>query len=62
MEILVTKTRFPEPVKGKYRIPPFPEVGLPSKADVEATQEWMIHNKMIDQALAYDRVVIQGLD
>lgn len=56
-ELLIEKTRFPMPVKDRYRIPVFPTVGIPSEADVSAVQDWLVTNGMMTDRLRYGEIV-----
>ena len=58
-EMLYTKTRFPAPAKGKYRIPPFSPVALPSEKDVAGTVEWLLDKGKINKVLSYGEVVFE---
>jgi NitT/TauT family transport system substrate-binding protein len=55
--LLVERTQFPESVKERYQVPLFPPVGLPSIADVDATQKWLLQNQLITRRLPYERIV-----
>lgn len=55
--LLIEKTRFPMPVKNRYRIPVFPAVGVPSEADVTAVQDWLVENGMMTERLDYGAIV-----
>jgi len=56
-ELLVAKTRFPLPVKGRFRVPVFPAPMPPAKADVAAVQDWLIQNGLIPSRLVYSAIV-----
>jgi NitT/TauT family transport system substrate-binding protein len=56
--LLIERTRFPPPVKDRYRIPTFPAVAVPSAADVDAVQAWLQGKKMASQKLPYARIVL----
>ena len=59
-DLLIKRTRFPEPAKGKYQVPRFPAVSLPDVKDVEAAQNWLMDKKMLKAPIPYDRVVIKA--
>ena len=58
-DLLIKRTRFPEPAIGKYQVPRFPAVDLPDVKDVEAAQNWLMDKKMIKAPIPYDRTVIK---
>lgn len=55
--LMVTKTRFPKPIKDKYLVPQFPRVGLPSVKDVSDAQNWLQQNGLQKQPLPYEQIV-----
>ncbi len=55
--LLVERTRFPMPVKERFRVPVFPDPQPPSPEDVAAVQDWLQQNGLIDARLAYDAIV-----
>ncbi len=55
--LLVERTRFPMPVKERFRVPVFPDPQPPSPEDVAAVQDWLQQNGLIDTRLAYDAIV-----
>ena len=59
-DLLVKRTRFPEPAKGKYQVPRFPAVGLPAETDVEAAQKWLLDKKMIKGRIPFDMIVFKA--
>lgn len=58
-DILVKHTRFPMPVKDQYRIPVFPNVSLPSAADIADVQDWLVETGVTDSRLDYRQIVHQ---
>ncbi|MFZ7125004.1 MAG: ABC transporter substrate-binding protein [Desulfobacterales bacterium] len=56
-DLLLEKTRFPAEVKDRYRVPIFPEVKLPSEADVGRVQEWLIDSGVMERRLPYEAVI-----
>jgi NitT/TauT family transport system substrate-binding protein len=56
-ELLVAKTRFPMPVKGRFRVPAFPAPMPPAKADVAEVQDWLVQNGLTPSRLAYNAIV-----
>lgn len=57
-DLLVKRTRFPEPAKGNYRVPRFPAVGPPAEKDVEAAQQWLLDKKMIKDRIPFSVIVL----
>jgi len=58
-ELLIRRTRFPEPIKDKYLIPVFPNVSVPSTKDIADAQKWLKANGSIKNAIDYDRIVLK---
>jgi NitT/TauT family transport system substrate-binding protein len=58
--LLVTRTRFPMPIKDKYQVPQFPKVGLPSVKDVNDAQNWLRQNGLQKRPLAYEAIVFKS--
>jgi NitT/TauT family transport system substrate-binding protein len=58
--LLIQRTRFPAPVKDRYRMPVFPKVGLPSAGDIEAVQAWLLARKMASSKLPYSAIVLDS--
>jgi NitT/TauT family transport system substrate-binding protein len=56
-ETLITRTRFPEPVKDTYRIPRFPVPSPPAESDIAAAQNWIIKSGMAKKELPYNNIV-----
>ncbi len=59
-ELLITKTQFPMAVKDKYPVPVFPARALPAEADVQAVQEWLLKNGLINTRVPYADMVISS--
>jgi NitT/TauT family transport system substrate-binding protein len=58
-EMMITRTRFPMPVKDRYAVPQFPEPGLPSKKDIADVQDWITKNGISTAVLPYDHIVLR---
>jgi NitT/TauT family transport system substrate-binding protein len=58
--LLIEKTQFPLAVKDSYPVPVFPARAIPSEADVQAVQEWLLKNGLIKTRIAYADMVISG--
>ncbi len=58
-EVLVTRTRFPMPVKDRYRVPVFPDPAPPAEKDILATQDWLMQNGLLKESIPYAQVVFQ---
>ena len=56
-DLLVARTRFPMPVKERFRVPVFPEPGPPSAADVAAVQDWLAASGDDTPRLPYEALV-----
>lgn len=57
MDLLIARTRFPPEVKGRYRMPWFPDVGAPSPQDVKAARAWIHQNGLAESVPGYEEVV-----
>lgn len=49
--------RIPEPILGTYEVPKFAAPGVPSEAEMDAVQAWMVEVGMIDAPLPYSELV-----
>ncbi|MBL0713998.1 MAG: hypothetical protein JJV98_09865, partial [Desulfosarcina sp.] len=58
--LLVERTRFPLPVKERFRVPVFPDPAPPSRGDVAAVQDWLQHNGLVDTHLPYETIIQEG--
>jgi NitT/TauT family transport system substrate-binding protein len=58
-DVLLKNTRFPDPIRDQYRIPVFPAVVLPTKADIHAVQDWLIQANLTDGRTDYREIVLQ---
>lgn len=56
-DLLVARTRFPMPVKERFRVPVFPEPGPPAAADVTAVQDWLATSGNGAARLPYEALV-----
>ena len=56
--LLIERTRFPMPVKERYRVPRFPPVAPPPRQDISDTQQWLKDHKMVTELLPYDQIVL----
>ena len=56
-DLLMARTRFPMPVKERFRVPVFPEPGPPSAADVAAVQDWLATSGNDTRQLSYEALV-----
>jgi NitT/TauT family transport system substrate-binding protein len=55
--LLVERTRFPLPVKERFRVPVFPDPAPPAPRDVAAVQDWLEQNGLIEARLPYETIV-----
>lgn len=51
------QVRVPDPVRGSYTVPQFKAWGVPSEAEIEAVQAWMMERGMLDETLPYGDLV-----
>jgi NitT/TauT family transport system substrate-binding protein len=49
--------RIPEPILGSYQVPTFAAPRVPSQAEMQMVQAWMVQVGMIDAPLPYDQLV-----
>jgi NitT/TauT family transport system substrate-binding protein len=55
--LLVEQGRVPKAIEGSYKMPPFPEKGIPEPAQVSDAVQWMKEKKLIARDLAYADMV-----
>jgi len=60
-DLLARRTRFPEPIRERYRVPLFTGAAAPPAGDVERVQQWLIEKGLIGQALPYSQVVLPSI-
>lgn len=58
--LLIEKTQFPLAVKDSYPVPVFPARAIPSEADVQAVQGWLLKNGLIKTRIAYADLVVSS--
>ena len=55
--LLVSTAAVPEALAGTYKVPVFPEVRLPSEAEVKTLADWMKSKGMLTADVPYARIV-----
>jgi len=55
--LMLEKIRVPKNVSESYRIPPFPRAAVPSRAQWEDVQQWMLQKKLLTAPVAYEESV-----
>lgn len=58
--ILIERGRVPDQLKDHYKFPPFPEPGVPSKAQWDDVVKWAMERKLISTAVTYESSVDTG--
>lgn len=54
---LIDKGRVPDPLKDQYQFPPFPDPGIPSKAQWDDVVKWALERKLIAAPVTYESSV-----
>lgn len=52
--LMLEKIRVPKNVQGTYRVPPFPRAAVPSRAQWDDAQQWMLSKKLLSGKVAYE--------
>lgn len=52
--LLLAKIRVPKNVSESYKIPPFPRASIPSKAQWDDVQEWLMNKKLLTAPVRYE--------
>ncbi len=55
--ILIERGRVPDQLKDNYKFPPFPDPGVPSKAQWDDVVKWAMERKLISAAVTYESSV-----
>jgi NitT/TauT family transport system substrate-binding protein len=56
-ELLIDKGRVPESIQGTFRMPPFPEAGVPTPEQLADVVQWSIENGLIAEDIPYEWMV-----
>jgi NitT/TauT family transport system substrate-binding protein len=56
-DLLIEQGRVPESIQGSYRMPPFPERGVPAPDEVADVIGWMRDKGLIARDISYDEMV-----
>lgn len=56
--ILIEVGRVPDQLKDKYQFPPFPDPGLPTKAQWDDVVKWAMDRKLINAPVTYESSVV----
>ncbi len=57
---LIERGRVPDQLKDKYQFPPFPDPGIPSKAQWDDVVKWALDKKLIAAAVTFESSVDAG--
>jgi NitT/TauT family transport system substrate-binding protein len=55
--LLIEQGRVPEAVRESYQMPPFPEAGVPTEAEVADIVQWMQEKGLLKRAIPYQELV-----
>ncbi len=55
--LLIEQGRVPESVQDSYQMPPFPEAGVPTEAEVADVIAWMQDKGLLDRSVTYQEMV-----
>jgi NitT/TauT family transport system substrate-binding protein len=56
-DLLIEQGRVPQSIQGSYRMPPFPERGVPTADEVSDVIRWMREKGLIDKEIPYGEMV-----
>jgi NitT/TauT family transport system substrate-binding protein len=56
-DLLIEQGRVPQSIQGSYRMPPFPEPGVPAPDEVADVVRWMRDKGLIDRDISYAEMV-----
>lgn len=56
---LVERTRFPKGIQERFKMPVFPDVGVPGQKDVDDVQAWLRNQGAVKKTLPYSLVVLE---
>jgi NitT/TauT family transport system substrate-binding protein len=56
-DLLIEQGRVPESIQGSYRMPPFPERGVPAAGEVADVIRWMRERGLVDRDISYGEMV-----
>jgi NitT/TauT family transport system substrate-binding protein len=55
--LIVTTAKVPESLAASYQIPVFTELRLPTQAEIDTINNWMLANSLITQAVPYEKAI-----
>ena len=56
--VLIEQGRVPDPLKDKYQFPPFPDPGIPTKAQWDDVVKWAMGRKLINAPVTFESSVV----
>lgn len=56
-DILFASCNVPEPLRGKYQIPRFAENYVPTEAEIDEIQQWLVQKGVMDEKMPYEKIV-----
>ena len=57
MDLMITQGRVPQSIQGTFKMPPFPDQGIPSAAETEDVVKWMRDKGLISRDIPYKELV-----
>lgn len=60
-DLMVDKAKVPDSLRATLRVPVFARAQLPTQEDVSDVVQWMLDKKLLEKAIPYDRMVVQGM-
>ncbi len=59
-DLLIKIGRVPESIQGSYRMPPFPEAGVPTAEQLADANRWALDKGIVTKEVPYERLVDAG--
>lgn len=56
-DLLIKEGRVPDSIQGTFKMPPFPEAGVPTEAQVQDVVDWALQKGLIQNPVAYRPMV-----
>jgi hypothetical protein len=55
--VLIDKGRVPQAIQGTYKMPPFPENGVPTEAEIADVVKWLRGKGLVSRDIPYADMV-----
>jgi NitT/TauT family transport system substrate-binding protein len=56
-DLLIQVGRVPESIQGSYKMPPFPQAGVPTSEQVADVNQWALDRGLVEKEVPYERMV-----